>query len=128
MVFPNIGTLELYYELFNHFELFILQVNFELFFDELFSDTVTDKLPGSQRIIVREPKYYHQLNSALEEDSDFTKEGLGIHSYFLSFISLFFKIRHQLAYIHIHLPSMYIILKSKLHVSEDCNVFCKPRT
>ena len=78
MLFPNICTFELYHELFNNIELLIFQVNFELFFDELFSETVVGKLPGSQRIIVREPKYYHQLNSALEEDSDFTKEGLGI--------------------------------------------------
>ena len=50
-----------------------------MFFDQLFAETVVGKLPEDQRIIVREPKYFQQLNSALEEDIDFTKEGLGIH-------------------------------------------------
>ena len=50
-----------------------------MFFDQLFADTAIDKLPENQRIIVREPKYYQQLNLALEEDSDFTKQGLGSH-------------------------------------------------
>ena len=48
-----------------------------MFFDQLFADTAIEKLPDTQRIIVREPKYLQQLNSALVEESVFTKEGLG---------------------------------------------------
>ena len=55
-----------------------------MFFDQLFADTSIDKLPEDQRIIVREPKYYQQLNSALEEDSEFTKEGLGSCSFYIT--------------------------------------------
>ena len=56
-----------------------------MFFDALFVDTVIDKLPDDQRIIVREPKYFEQLNSLLTSDSIFTKEGLG-RKLFLEFI------------------------------------------
>ena len=38
-----------------------LKVNFAMFFDQLFADTVVDKLPDDQTIIVREPKYFKQL-------------------------------------------------------------------
>lgn len=53
------------------------QVNFAMYFDQLFADTDIDKLPDDQRIIVREPKYFEQLNAVLVEDLTFTKEGLG---------------------------------------------------
>ena len=53
------------------------QVNFAMYFDQLFADTEIDKLPDDQRIIVREPKYFEQLNAVLVEDQTFTKEGLG---------------------------------------------------
>ena len=53
------------------------QVNFAMYFDQLFADTNIDKLPDDQRIIVREPKYFEQLNAVLVEDQTFTKEGLG---------------------------------------------------
>ena len=53
------------------------QVNFAMYFDQLFADTNIDKLPDDQRIIVREPKYFEQLNAVLVEDQPFTKEGLG---------------------------------------------------
>ena len=62
------------------------QVNFAMYFDQLFADTDIDKLPDDQRIIVREPKYFEQLNAVLVEDQTFTKEGLGSiynWSYFL---------------------------------------------
>ena len=48
-----------------------------MYFDQLFADTDIDKLPDEQRIIVREPKYFEQLNAVLVEDQTFTKEGLG---------------------------------------------------
>ena len=50
-----------------------------MFFDQLFADTLIEKLPDDQRIIIREPKYFQQLDTALEEDVDITKEGLGSH-------------------------------------------------
>ena len=53
------------------------QVNFAMYFDQLFADTNIDKLPDDQRIIVREPKYFEQLNAVLVEDQTFTKAGLG---------------------------------------------------
>ena len=53
------------------------QVNFAMYFDQLFVDTNIDKLPDDQRIIVREPKYFEQLNAILVEDQTFTKKGLG---------------------------------------------------
>ena len=81
-------------EVFNDNKSFIFQVNFELFFNELFSDTKIGKLPDNQRIIVREPKYYQQLNSALEADSDFTKEGLGTHLPVL-ILSFFYLIKYM---------------------------------
>ena len=55
-----------------------------MFFDQLFADTLIEKLPDDQRIIIREPKYFQQLDTALEEDADITKEGLG--SYYPEFI------------------------------------------
>ena len=48
-----------------------------MFFDQLFADTLIKKLPDDQRIIIREPKYFQQLDTALEEDANITKEGLG---------------------------------------------------
>ena len=53
------------------------KVNFAMYFDQLFADTDINKLPDDQRIIVREPKYFEQLNAVLVEDQIFTKEGLG---------------------------------------------------
>ena len=44
------------------------QVNFAMYFDQLFADTNIDKLPDDQRIIVREPKYFEQLNALPLED------------------------------------------------------------
>ena len=53
------------------------QVNFVMYFDQLFADTNIDKLLDDQRIIVREPKYFEQLNAVLVDDQTFTKAGLG---------------------------------------------------
>ena len=65
-----LSSLVLYIKLF-------AKVNFEMFFDQLFADTGVDKLPDDQRIIVRAPTYFEQLNSLLIDDPIFTKEGLG---------------------------------------------------
>ena len=63
-------------------------VNFAMFFDQLFADTVITKLPDDQRIIVREPKYFEQLNSLLTTDTIFTKEGLANYMFLRIAISL----------------------------------------
>ena len=57
--------------------LYFTKVHFAKFFEQLFYDTDIGKLPDDQRIIVREPKFFQQLNAALVEDELFTKEGLG---------------------------------------------------
>jgi len=63
-------------------------VNFAMYFDQLFADTNIDKLPDDQRIIVREPKYFEQLNAILVEDQTFTKEGLANYMFLRIAISL----------------------------------------
>ena len=66
---------------------------FAIFFDKLFSDTKIGTLPENERIIVREPKYFQQLNSALVEDSEFSKKGLG--NYKLKLFSYYDTIKLQ---------------------------------
>lgn len=63
-------------------------VHFAKFFEQLFDDTDIGKLPDDQRIIVREPKFFQQLDTALAENELFTKEGLANYMFLRIAISL----------------------------------------
>ena len=43
----------------------------------MFGNTEISNLSDSQTVIVYEPKYFQNLNIALNNDTEFTKEGLG---------------------------------------------------